>query len=81
MTSYWRNLADLTRPKLEELGAAGIVLGIIWVLGLWVFYDWMMGAFAEYAEQAAMYFGIALIAWFVLGVAVYLWKDPHGVRE
>lgn len=81
MASYWRNLAELTRPKIQELGAIGVVSGIIWLVGLWVWFDWMTGAYAEGVEQAGMYLGLALIVWFLLGVVVYLWRDPHSVRE
>lgn len=81
MTGFWRTMADITGEKLEQLGLAGTILGVIWVIGLWVWFDWMMGAYREAVPQAGNYLLGFLIAWFVIGLAIYLWRDPHQVRE
>ena len=81
MTGFWQTMAGETREALNQLGVVGTILGVIWVLGLWVWYDWMMGAYREAVPQAGNYFLGFLLVWFVIGLALYLWRDPHGVRK
>lgn len=81
MTSFWKTMADVTREKLNELGIVGSLLGLIWVVGLWVWYDWMMGAYREGVPESGTMMLWILIAWLIVGMAIYLWRDPHGVRE
>ena len=81
MVSFWKTVIDVGGIKLRELGALGTALGIIWVLGIWMWLDFMTGAFAENMPQAATYYTIFLLGWIVVGLAVYLWRDPHGVRS
>jgi len=81
MTSFWKTMTDVTKEKLEQLGIAGTILGLVWIVGLWVWYDWMMGAYREAVPTAGNMLAIILVAWLVIGIAVYLWQDPHHVRE
>lgn len=80
-TGYWQTVGSATKEKLVELGAAGLVLGAIWLVGLWVWYDWMLGAFREEVPEAGYILLATLVGWLVLGLAIYLWRDPHGVRS
>jgi predicted membrane channel-forming protein YqfA (hemolysin III family) len=73
-------MADLGREKIQELGAVGALLGLLWILGLIVLYDLMDGAFREGFVQAGNSWLGVLAVWFVIGAVVYLWRDPHGVR-
>lgn len=81
MTSFWKTLGTVSREKLAELGIAGTILGLIWVLGIWVWYDWMIGAYREAVPTAGNMLMFILLAWILIGLAVYLWRDPHAVRE
>lgn len=81
MASFWKTMVELGRIKLQELGAAGTVLGVIWVIGIWFLWDTMTGAYAEGMSEPGIYYGIMLLGWLVIGLAVYLWKDPHGIRS
>ena len=81
MTSFWKTVADVGGEKLEQLGILGTVLGLVWIVGAWVWFDWMMGAFREGVATAGwMLFGI-LLAWVIVGFAIYLWRDPHEIRS
>ena len=80
MTSFWKSITDLGGEKLRQLGAVGAALGVIWIVGLWVLFDWMTGAWAEGFMQAGNWWGGLLVVWFIVGLAIYLWQDPHGVR-
>jgi hypothetical protein len=80
MTSFWKTMADVTREKLDQLGIAGSILGLVWIVGLWVWYDWMVGAYAEAVPTAGNLLGLAFVVWLLLGLGVYLWQDPHHVR-
>ena len=80
MVSFWRTMADLGGQKLQELGVLGTALGILWVLGIWMWWDITMGAYAERMPGTATYFIAILVVWIVVGLAVYLWQDPHGIR-
>jgi len=80
MTSFWNTMVDLGREKIQQLGALGTALGVVWIIGLWVLYDVMDGAFREgFAQAGNTWLGILLV-WLVIGVAIYLWRDPHGIR-
>lgn len=74
--SFWK----VTKHKLLQLGWPGIVVGIIWVVGLYVWYDWAVGAYREQVPEAGQILLGILIVWFLLGVAIYAWRDPHGAR-
>ncbi|WP_254768071.1 hypothetical protein [Salinilacihabitans rarus] len=78
---YWRTVGSLTKAKLAQLGAPGVVLGVIWLVGLWVWYDWAAGAYREQVPQAGRILLGILIAWLLAGLAIYLWRDPHGARS
>ena len=80
MTSFWKTMADVTREKLDQLGILGTILGLVWIVGLWVWYDWMVGAYAEAVPTAGNLLGLAFVVWLLLGLAIYLWQDPHHVR-
>ena len=77
---YWRSVASLTKQKLQELGAVGIVLGIIWLGGLWMWYVWAMDAYKELQPQAGQLLLGIMLVWLLVGLAIYLWRDPHHVR-
>lgn len=81
MVSFWKTMFDLGGQKLEQLGLAGGILGAIWLIGLWVFYSWMTGAYLEGFDGAGGMWGITLFIWFLIGAVVYLWQDPHGIRS
>ncbi|HKL28777.1 MAG TPA: hypothetical protein VJ898_05850 [Natrialbaceae archaeon] len=81
MASFWKTMAELGREKLDELGVVGTVLGAVWVLGILTWWDFMTGAYAENMAQPGQYYGIILAAWIVVGLAVYAWRDPHGIRS
>lgn len=81
MTKFWKTMADVTGEKLQELGALGTVLGILWILGIWLLFDAMMEAYAEHVPTAGQMFGLLLVAWIIIGLAIYLWQDPHEVRD
>ena len=80
MTSFWKTMADLGRDRIQQLGALGTALGVLWIVGLWLLYDLMDGAFREGFIQAGNTWLGVLLVWIVIGLAVYLWTDPHGVR-
>jgi hypothetical protein len=80
MARFWKSMADLGGEKLEQLGIVGSILGVLWIVGLWVLYDWMTGAWAEGFMQAGNSWGLVLVLWFLIGLGLYLWFDPHGVR-
>lgn len=81
MVSFWKTMIDLGRIKLQELGALGTVLGAIWVLGILFLWDTMTGAYAEGMPEPGMVYGLMLLAWLVIGLAIYIWRDPHGIRS
>lgn len=81
MTSFWKTIVDLGGEKIQQLGIIGSILGVIWIVGAWVLFDWMTGAWTEGFAQAGNTWGLVLLVWLIIGLAVYLWFDPHGVRE
>ena len=81
MASFWKTTGGLAKEKLQQLGTRGLVLGAIWVLGILFLWDTMMGAFAEGMGQPGMYYAGFLVVWLIIGLAVYLWRDPHGIRS
>ena len=81
MVSFWKTVFELGRIKLKELGTVGTALGLIWVLGIWMWLDFTAGAYAEGMPGPGMYYAIFLLGWIVIGLAIYLWRDPHGIRS
>lgn len=81
MVSFWKTMFELGRIKLQELGTVGVLLGAIWVLGIGMWADFTLGAYAEGMPGPGMYYALFLVAWIVLGLVIYLWQDPHGVRS
>jgi len=81
MTSFWKTMFELGRIKLQALGAVGAVLGVVWVVGILFLWDTMSGAYAEGMPEPGMAYALMLLAWIVIGLAVYLWRDPHGIRS
>lgn len=81
MTSFWKTVWELGSQKLGEMGWLGVVLGLIWVLGIGMWGDFMMGAFAEGMSQPGTMYGLLLVAWILVGLGIYIWQDPHGLRS
>ncbi len=80
MVSFWKTIVDLGTDKIQQLGALGAVLGVLWIVGAWVLFDWMTGAWTEGFAQAGNMWGLSLLLWLLIGLAIYIWRDPHGVR-
>ena len=80
MTKFWTTTGGLAKEKLQQLGTLGMVLGAIWVLGILFLWDTMTGAYAEGMPEPGLYYAGFLVAWIVVGLAVYVWRDPHGIR-
>lgn len=80
MTSFWKTMVELGGEKVQQLGALGTAIGVLWIVSAWVLFDWMTGAWKEGFAQAGNMWGLSLLVWLVIGLAIYLWFDPHGVR-
>lgn len=81
MASFWKTMLELGVEKIRQLGGVGAVLGFLWIVMAWVLFDWMTGAWTEGFAQAGNMWGLSLLIWLVIGLAVYLYFDPHGVRS